>query len=428
MNVIIKLLILPLSYKELSFLYLIVMKNRNPLIIVIFVLVIVFPTCQEEENEQPNRWPECNIILPEEHSEIEQGEVVLIATDASDDDANLEYVRFTINGEEVAKVELFPYNYSWNTTDYPPDYYELEAIATDTKDKINRGSIMVSIVEPTLPDSLPEANFEADLTDIKVGAEVHFTDTLSKYATAWFWDFGDGHTSAEQSPSHIYDSVGTYHVKLKVINPTGMDSLIKENYINVDSTIEYGGGVTDIDGNHYSTVIIGEQEWMAENLKVGTYKDGTPITYNEGQWDVGQAYYCWYENDSAQYAPNYGALYSQSAVASGNLCPDGWHIPINTEWLDLTGYIADQGFENRQALALKSNTGWLDDGNGTDGFGFSALPAGVRTLDNTFSGLETEGWWYGGSRALIMNSEYEFVTLNFYGDYVSGFTVRCVKD
>jgi len=404
------------------------MKNRSPLVITALLSIFLFAACQEEEKDQPNRWPDCDIILPEEHSEIEQGETILIATDASDRDGNLKHVKFFINDNEVATVENFPYNYNWNTTAYTPDYYQLKAIATDVKDEIGIGSIVVSVVEPTLPDSLPVANFEADLTDVKIGAEVHFTDSLSKHATAWFWDFGDGHTSTEQSPSHIYDAVGAYHVKLKVENPTGMDSLIKENYINVDSIIEYGDGVTDIDGNQYSTVIIGQQEWMAENLKVGTYKDGTAITYNEGQWDVGQAYYCWYENDSAQYAPNYGALYSQSAVASGNLCPDGWHIPTNSEWLDLTGYLANQGFENRQALALKSNTGWLDDGNGTDGFGFSALPAGVRMGDNSFYGIETEGRWYGGSRALIMNSEYEFVTLNYYDNYVSGFSVRCIKD
>ncbi len=404
------------------------MKNRYPLVITVLISIILFTGCQEEEKDQPNQRPNCYIILPEEHSEIEQGETILIATNAGDEDGNLKHVKFFVDGDIVATVENFPYNYSWNTTEYTPDYYQLKAEATDSKDKISIGSIMVSIVQPTLPDSLPVASFEADLTDIKIGAEVHFTDSLSKYATAWFWDFGDGYTSTEQSPSHIYESVGSYNVKLKVNNPTGMDSLVKENYINVDSTIEYGGGVTDIDGNQYSTVIIGEQEWMAENLKVSTYKDGTAITYNEGQWDVGQAYYCWYENDSAQYALNYGALYNRNAVTTGNLCPDGWYIPTNSEWSDLLAYLAERGFENRQALALKAYSGWLDQGNGTDVFGFNALAAGIRTGDNSFYGSGIEGRLYGGHRTFILNGEYEFVMLNYDGNHVSGISVRCIKD
>ena len=161
-----------------------------------------------------------------------------------------------------------------------------------------------------------------------------------------------------------------------------------------------------MDGYSYDVVRIGCQCWFAENLRTTTYADGTPIPdeVDEGDWswlwtgasgvygegsegfpcvgcEICQDYSpdvnaC----DSAQSLPAYGRHYNWYAVDDARgLCPTGWHVPTDGEWTDLENYITSQGFaEDENCPPLKTTTGWYDGRNGTDDFGFSAVPAGFR--------------------------------------------------
>lgn len=96
------------------------------------------------------------------------------------------------------------------------------------------------------------------------------------------------------------------------------------------------GQVTDIDGNTYKTVTIGEQTWMAEDLKTATYNDGTEIpnvtvTEDNELDSLNKGAYAWYDNEESR-GETYGALYNWYAVKTGKLCPDGWHVPSDEEW------------------------------------------------------------------------------------------------
>lgn len=94
--------------------------------------------------------------------------------------------------------------------------------------------------------------------------------------------------------------------------------------------------VTDIDGNIYHTVKIGDQVWMAENLKTTKYRNGDPIpnvTDNEAWGDLNSGAYCCYNNDSSTYKGIYGALYNWFAVTDiRNIVPKGRHVPTDQEW------------------------------------------------------------------------------------------------
>ena len=118
-----------------------------------------------------------------------------------------------------------------------------------------------------------------------------------------------------------------------------------------------GDGVTDIDGNSYPTVIIGEQEWMAENLKTTTYKDGTPIpVLTSSEWeDANYGALCWYNDDSIT---SLGALYKSYAVKTDKLCPDGWHVSTNEDWINMEVYL---GMDSAQA----QNYGWRGTNQGS---------------------------------------------------------------
>jgi uncharacterized protein (TIGR02145 family) len=124
--------------------------------------------------------------------------------------------------------------------------------------------------------------------------------------------------------------------------------------------------LTDIDGNTYTSVTIGTQTWMAQNLNTTRFNDGTSITVS-GTLTSGISQLpmmCWYNNDKATYSVNkYGALYNWHAVNSGKLCPKGWHVPSSSEWTTLVkflgdstlsgGYLKEAGFSNWNSQTLE---------------------------------------------------------------------------
>lgn len=122
--------------------------------------------------------------------------------------------------------------------------------------------------------------------------------------------------------------------------------------------------VIDIDGNSYRTVIIGNQEWMAQNLRTTTYNDGTPI-YNAREffdWEVcTTGAYVWY-NNAISYKDTYGALYNWYAVETGRLCPDGWRVPSSEDWEELTDYLGGQA-PAAQKMKARGTEHWLSPNN-----------------------------------------------------------------
>ncbi len=210
--------------------------------------------------------------------------------------------------------------------------------------------------------------------------------------------------------------------------------------------------ITDIDGNTYKIVKIGDQWWTAENLATTKYNDGTDIlnVVDSSEWaQLSTPAYCWYNNDEEANKDKYGALYNWYTIETGNLCPAGWHVPTDEEWKQLEMNIGMSQSEadeiefrgTNEGAKLKAKTGWSDDGNGTDKFGFSALPGGYRLGYEDFGAIGNSGYWYSSSqyattgawhRALLSTSiqviRY-YSNKNFGHDgKQDGLSVRCIKD
>lgn len=197
----------------------------------------------------------------------------------------------------------------------------------------------------------------------------------------------------------------------------------------------YSGNVIDIDGNIYATVKIGNQEWMAENLRVTHYRNGDAIpnvTVN-GEWILlTNGAYCWYDNNESDYA-KYGILYNWHAVNDiRSLCPVGCHVPSVEEWITLTTYL---GGENVAGGKMKVRILWDSPNTGAiNTSGFSGLPGGYRYGHGTFDGANDYSFWwtsteiddlYAEERNLCYDSPE--VGLTGYGkDF--GFSVRCIRD
>ena len=185
-----------------------------------------------------------------------------------------------------------------------------------------------------------------------------------------------------------------------------------------------------MDGYTYSVVEIGDQCWFAENLRTTVYADGMSIPEVTGM-DGGQA--CNLEravmtNDAGNVA-TYGRLYNWYTVDdSRGLCPSGWHVPTDGEWTDLEDYITSR-FSGLEGTALKSTSEWFGGGNGTDDFGFSALPVGNRDLSGDFYNAGYFGnWWSSspsGGNAWYRVLDYQNPDFDRYdGNPRYGFSVR----
>jgi uncharacterized protein (TIGR02145 family) len=197
------------------------------------------------------------------------------------------------------------------------------------------------------------------------------------------------------------------------------------------------GTVSDIDGNIYKTITIGTQTWMAENLKVTKYRDGTSILNvkdNTAWGNLTTGAYCDI-NNTVSNSTIYGKLYNWFAVNnSRNIAPTGWHVPTDAEWTILTTYL---GGENVAGGKLKE-TGvmhWKSPNTGaTNETGFTALPGGNRIIIGEFYYIGYEGFWWsstedgtGGTYRRCINYSDSGVVRDSCIQ-VGGFSVRCLRD
>ena len=199
--------------------------------------------------------------------------------------------------------------------------------------------------------------------------------------------------------------------------------------------------VTDIDGNTYQIINIGNQKWLNKNLKTTNYKDGTPITLvtNANEWaNLTSEAYSWYDNDANTYKKDYGALYNWYAVNTGKLCPTGWHVPSVTEWTVLTDYLSGESVAGGK-LKDTGLTHWESPNEGaTNETQFSALPGGSRVSDaiqkGNFNLIGQNGYWWSSNQSSADNAWFRVMysfnasVLRYEAEKKHGFSVRCLKD
>jgi len=254
----------------------------------------------------------------------------------------------------------------------------------------------------------------------------------------------------------------TYYVRAYATNNAGtaygnqlsFTTKISSIFFNPDLTY---GTMTDIEGNVYRTIQIGTHTWMAENLRTSKYNDGTPIPNitdnniwaslcvitgsltSDGGYETSGAY-CWYNNDSATYEQVYGKLYNCGTVATGKLCPIGWHVPDRSEWC----IICSKTSNNEpyvlygEELMETGNTHWFNpEISGTNETGFTTIPGGLRDSKGTFAFINQRGFFW-------TSSGRKYPAMGFFQDIyyssrlgtpmhhlryqVEGLSIRCLKD
>jgi len=180
-----------------------------------------------------------------------------------------------------------------------------------------------------------------------------------------------------------------------------------------------GNGTMSCGGQTYGTVQIGDQVWMAKNLN---YNVSGSKCYGNAESDCNK----------------YGRLYDWETAKK--VCPSGWHLPSDSDWGELESYVeSDNGCSSCAGKHLKSKSGWNSNGNGTDTYGFAALPGGHGGSDGSFKFVGSSGYWWTASEhtsnfaySRLMDDTKEYVYYNdeyFYHDNKNLLrSVRCLQD
>ena len=230
----------------------------------------------------------------------------------------------------------------------------------------------------------------------------------------------------------------TYYIRVYAMNNSGTA------YGNQITFTTSATTLTDIDGNTYSTIQIGNQVWMSENLATTRYRNGDPIPYVVGNSEWGNlttGAWSYYNHEEVNNAI-YGKLYNwYAAVDSRGVCPTGWHIPTDAEWTVLTDYLGGRNAAGNKMKAT-GTAYWKPSNIGaTNESGFTALPSGFRHFGGSFSGLQVSAFFWSTTasdidvvatgRALsegygYVNNMEDFGTA--YSFKVFGTSLRCLRD
>jgi len=271
-----------------------------------------------------------------------------------------------------------------------------------------------TIVSPTDGEEITQGN----TVTISVEAE----DDDGSIAEVRFYIDGVGKGSANSFPYNYEwitteEEIGSHTIKAEAKDNAGAT---KTDEITVAIVSSGGGGTfTDPrDGKVYQTVTIGNQEWMAENLA----------------YEPSSGNYWAYDNNNSN-VETYGYLYDWETAC--DVCPDGWHLPTDAEWTELTDYLGENaGGKLKATGTIEAGTGlWYDPNTGaTNETGFTALPGGLRYCYGTFDGIGIFGYWWSATEyytnyAWGRDVVYDYGSVSRgRGDKELGFSVRCLRD
>ncbi len=293
---------------------------------------------------------------------------------------------------------------------------------------------------PNLVQVLVKDQFENPLEGVKV----NFAVTVGSLSNENITTNSEGKAETEWT---LGSNQGTQNLTVYVYKEDGVTQL-PGSPIELSATAV---GLIDYDGNIYEIVTIGNQVWMAENLKVTHYADGTAIPHRMYDWaslgdnNTDKAY-CWvdYKTNSV-----YGALYTWAAAMNGQnssssspsnvqgACPTGWHLPSDAEWTTLVNEVGSAPAAKLAGNASLWKNGALESNANFGTTGFNALPAGLRNYSNNYFIYETEAaiFWSATqqtSTEVFVRQIYcqsGTVTRKYLFEYKSsGKSVRCVKD
>jgi uncharacterized protein (TIGR02145 family) len=214
------------------------------------------------------------------------------------------------------------------------------------------------------------------------------------------------------------------------------------NFTSIGAPVgSFQNNVSDIDGNTYKTVQIGTQVWMAENLKVSKFNDGStiPNVTDDSIWEYNKTLAsAHYNNDVANNA-KYGKLYNWFAVSkttnnNKNICPTGWHVPTDAEWTVLIDYLGGADVAGGKMKEVGTTNWGSPNTDATNISLFTGLPGGNRSGGGSFYLAGELGVWWSATQYDSSSARYRYLMIysglvdSSFDSKKKGFSVRCVRD
>jgi uncharacterized protein (TIGR02145 family) len=266
---------------------------------------------------------------------------------------------------------------------------------------------------------------------VKMGPQVYLTNEAGQFTIQT--------CAAGEYVIRGYDTSNPDSIKASALDTVqvGIEGI---NIGDLQACSQFFGAVSDIEGHIYQTVLIGNQIWMAENLRSSIYANGEPIanvTDNIAWEQLSTGAWCHYDNNTANDAI-YGKLYNwYTTVDPRGLCPVGWHVPTDAEWTVLTDYLGGGSVAGGK---MKTITGWnapdTSATSATNESGFSGLPGGARYYGNGsfFYNVGSFGYWWSSTESSATSAWLRYLSCTS-GTAVrdgnnerNGFSVRCLRD
>lgn len=380
---------------------------------------------------------------------VEEGSVSSAsATSNNEGKASVSWTLGATAGTQELTVTAFKADGTTPLTGYPLtvgataievlDAYSIELVAGDNQTAPIETTLPAAInviVKDKNGDGSQDVTVNFSVTEGSVGAENVVTGSTGYSNTSWT----------------LGSTEGIQTLTITAFASDGTTPLIGSPIIVTATAIGVGGSagdVTDFDGNIYKTVIIGSQIWMAENLKVTHFADGTAIQNitdadswkNLGDNNTDKAY-CFYDFASSS---EYGALYTWAAAMNGSdasktnpsgvqgVCPNGWHMPSIVEWDEMINSLGGR-FEAGGPLKETGTDHWKDATGATNTTGFSAFGGGY-CYSGVFTALKVKGIWWSTEDVYGTNGYYKQMgsgsneVSQKFNPKSDGLSVRCVKD
>jgi uncharacterized protein (TIGR02145 family) len=230
----------------------------------------------------------------------------------------------------------------------------------------------------------------------------------------------------------------TYYICAYATNKvgTGYGNVVTVKTPKIPSIGKVGQGVTDINGNNYKTVIIGNQEWMAENLKVSKFNNGIdiPLVTNKSNWSkLNTGAYTFYDGSSSNDAI-YGKIYNWNVITEQNVCPMNWHVPTNAEWKVLTDYLGGDIVAGGKMKEVGYSHWTTPNIEAVNSSLFDGLPGGYSNSSGDYRDLNTAALWWSAEQPqgnLASHVEVDSKSGSVIYSTIakrSGLSIRCVKD
>ena len=417
----------------------------------ILFIILLIVGC--EEIVAPDTTPP-TVVITSHESEQTINEIVTI-TVTTEDDVGISHVEFYLDDSLFFNDTELPYELQWNATIYEDGQnITVKVISYDNSDNSTTSQPIVYVIDNSTSRPTPSGLYPITYND---GFQISWSQNNDD--DFGFYKLYESLSEDMSNQTLVYETterVDTNYVVTGVSeNEIRYYQLVVGDVwgLHTESEVVSFGYVIDIDGNIYKIVQIGNQIWMAENLKVTHYNDGSeiPTGYSNSEWadldGTETGAYAVY-NDDPSNTDVYGNLYNWYVVEDERgVCPAGWNVPTDDEIKELEMYLGMSQVEADDADWRGTNEGsklagmadlW-NDGNlvnnpefGTSGF--NLLPGGYRNGNGNYYGMGYNGYFWSsteGNDYLACYRLLDYVTSEvsrYLNNSRGGFSVRCIRD